>query len=88
MLSPTPPLVTFYPSVNPKTIMRYIAWKCMKNGILVDQDGSHVIDSMGNTIYVDVGWRDPANISQISSAIGAVHEARGILFGANSKLPK
>jgi hypothetical protein len=49
----------------------------MKNGILVDQDESHVIDSMGNTVSVDGEWRDPANISQMSSAIGAVHESRG-----------
>ena len=77
IMLPRPP-TRVCPSMDPKSISLFIKYKRGKKGTqLLDSNDDEVHDVLGNPVLCVGQWNTPKNHSQLLSAIGAVHAAKG-----------
>ena len=68
----------FCPSMEPEAIALFIKYKRGEmDEVLQDLSGNSVFDVFGNLVRCDGKWKDPKNVDQLLSAIGAIHSANG-----------
>ena len=67
----------YCPAMDPKTISLFIRYKRGKKDTqLLDHEGNFVVDVMGQEVKCTGGWKDPKNVEQCMSAVGALHASR------------
>jgi hypothetical protein len=78
ILLDTPP-EPFCPAMDPHTVANFIRYKRgIKGDPLLDEETeAQIVDVFGNPVYCQGGWKDPKNVDQLLSAVGALHSARG-----------
>lgn len=69
----------FCPAMNPLTICHYIHFKRWPKDTPLRNiiTNELVLDIFGNSIVCQGKWKDPKNVDQLISAIGAIHAAKG-----------
>lgn len=67
------------PAMSPMSLALLIRWKRGKFGSpLLNMDNEHVRDVNGVPINCTGDWKDPDNVKQLTSAVGACHQAAGL----------